>query len=129
MLASGPGCSPFNRADSVRMRISSSTVCSTYTRARRWRSTGSVTGPAALAASTRSSAVGPLPHSTPPLDSEMRSLPSVTLARRHPSLRSPTRLAAGSRASVKKTSLNVWPPVISVIGRISIPGASIGQMK
>ena len=90
---------------------------------------GRLIGPSALAASIRSSAVGPLPHSTPPVDSEMRSLPSVTLARRQPSLRSPTRLAAGIRTSVKNTSLNVCPPVISVIGRISMPGASIGQMK
>ena len=33
------------------------------------------------------------------------------------------------RTSVKNTSLNVGPPVISVIGRISMPGRSIGQMK
>ena len=36
--------------------------------------------------STRSWAVGPRPHSTPSPEREMRSLPSVTLARRHPSL-------------------------------------------
>ena len=33
------------------------------------------------------------------------------------------------RTSSKNTSLNVWPPVISMIGRISMPGRSIGQMK
>ena len=33
------------------------------------------------------------------------------------------------RTSVKNTSLNVCPPVISMIGRISMPGVSIGQMK
>ena len=33
------------------------------------------------------------------------------------------------RTSVRNTSLNVCPPVISMIGRISTPGASIGQMK
>ena len=33
------------------------------------------------------------------------------------------------RTSVKNTSLNVCPPVISVIGRISMPAAFIGQMK
>jgi hypothetical protein len=59
----------------------------------------------------------------------MRSLPSVILARRQPSLISPTTFAAGMRTSVKNTSLNVCPPVISVIGLISIPGAFIGQMK
>ena len=30
---------------------------------------------------------------------------------------------------MKNTSLNVCAPVISMIGRISMPGASIGQMK
>jgi hypothetical protein len=33
------------------------------------------------------------------------------------------------RTSVKKTSLNSFEPVISVMGRISMPGRSIGQMK
>ena len=67
MLASGPGCSPFSRAVSVRMRIRSSTrVLDVDLRRRAGAAPGSVIGPAALAASIRSSAVGPLPHSTPP---------------------------------------------------------------
>ena len=33
------------------------------------------------------------------------------------------------RASVKNTSLNAWAPVMSMIGRTSIPGVSMGQMK
>ena len=33
------------------------------------------------------------------------------------------------RTSVKNTSLKVCVPVISMIGRISMPGVSIGQMK
>ena len=33
------------------------------------------------------------------------------------------------RTSVKNTSLNMWTPVISWMGRISMPGVSIGQMK
>ena len=85
--------------------------------------------PRTRTASNISSAVGPLPHNTPPVDNETRSLPSVTLANRQPSSCSPTKLAAGIRTSVKKTSLKVLAPVISLIGRISIPGKSIGQMK
>ncbi len=88
-----------------------------------------MTAPRSAIDSISSSAVGPFPHSTPPVDSEMRSLPSVTLASRHPSLSSPTTFSAGMRTSVKKTSLKVCPPVISVIGRISMPGDFIGQMK
>ena len=33
------------------------------------------------------------------------------------------------RTSVKNTSLNMCTPVISTMGRISMPGVSIGQMK
>ena len=33
------------------------------------------------------------------------------------------------RTSVKKTSLKACSPVMSTSGRISIPGASIGQTK
>ena len=33
------------------------------------------------------------------------------------------------RTSVKNTSLNMCVPVISTIGRISMPGVCIGQMK
>jgi len=33
------------------------------------------------------------------------------------------------RTSSKKTSLNAWSPVISMSGRTSSPGASIGQTK
>ena len=62
-------------------------------------------------------------------DSDTRSLPSVTLASDQPSFSSPTRFSAGSRTSVRNTSLKVWAPVISTIGRISMPGTSIGQMK
>ena len=97
--------------------------------ASRWRITGSVMVPRRRTASNISKAVGPLPHNTPPVDNETRSLPKVTFAKRQPSSCSPTRLAAGRRTSVKKTSLNVLAPVISRIGRISIPGRSIGQMK
>ena len=53
----------------------------------------------------------------------------LTLASVHPSFSSPTRFSAGRRTSSKKTSLNVWAPVISMMGRISRPGVSIGQMK
>ena len=70
-----------------------------------------------------------MPHSAPPVDSDTRSLARVTLARAHPRFSSPTRLAAGMRTSSKNTSLNVWMPVMSTIGRISMPGRSMGQTK
>ena len=70
-----------------------------------------------------------MPHSAPPDDSDTRSLPRVTFARPHPRFTSPTRFSAGRRTSSKKTSLNVCEPVISMMGRISMPGASMGQTK
>ena len=33
------------------------------------------------------------------------------------------------RTSSKNTSLKAWAPVMSISGRISMPAASIGQMK
>ena len=39
------------------------------------------------------------------------------------------RFSAGTRTSVKNTSLNSASPVISRIGRTSMPGRSIGMMK
>ena len=65
---------------------------------------------------------GPMPHSAPPDDSDTRSLPRVTLASAQPRFSSPTRFSAGMRTSSKNTSLNWWAPVISMIGRISMPG-------
>ena len=97
--------------------------------ASRWRRIGSAQPPPARTTSSRSSAVGPIPHSAPPPDSDTRSLPSVTLASAQPWFTSPTRLPAGMRTSVKNTSLKSASPVISRIGRISMPGRSIGQMK
>ena len=79
--------------------------------------------------STRSPTVGPWPHSAPSPDSDTRSLPSVTLASAQPPLTSPTRLAAGRRTSSRNTSLKAWSPVMSTMGRMVTPGASIGQTK
>ena len=73
-------------------------------------------------ASTRSSAVGPIPHSAPSPTSETRSLPRVTLASSQPPCSGPTRWSAGIRTSLKKTSLKAWSPVMSMRGRISMPG-------
>ena len=78
---------------------------------------------------TRSSAVGPLPHSAPSPDSDTRSLPRVTFASSQPPFSAPTRWSAGMRTSVKKTSLNACSPVISTSARTSIPGERIGQTK
>ena len=46
-------------------------------------------------ASKSSSVVGPMPHSTPPSDSDTRSLASVTLASAHPSFSAPDAVVDG----------------------------------
>ncbi len=74
-------------------------------------------------------AVGPRPHSAPSPDSDTRSLPSVTFPSSQPRPSSPTRSVAGIRTSSKNTSLNACALVMSTIGRISMPGRSIGMMK
>jgi hypothetical protein len=58
-----------------------------------------------------------------------RSWASVVRAADQPSLSSPTTLSAGTRASVKKTSLNDEWPFIWRSGRTSTPLWSIGRMK
>ena len=58
-----------------------------------------------------------------------RSWASVVMAMRHPSPASPTRLAAGTRASVRNTSLNEAWPFIWRSGRTSTPGWCIGSTK
>ena len=73
--------------------------------------------------------MGPCPHKAPPDESDTRSLARVTLARLQPSPSSPTTFSAGRRTSSKKTSLNVWAPVISMMGRTVMPGRSIGHTK
>jgi hypothetical protein len=49
----------------------------------------------------------------------------VVIATRHPSPGSPTTLAAGTRASVKKTSAKPAWPSSWVIGRASTPSVDI----
>ena len=78
---------------------------------------------------TRSSAVGPIPHSAPSPDNDTRSLPKRDLGQRPPAVLRPDEWSAGMRTSVKNTSLKACSPVMSISGRISIPGASIGQTK
>jgi uncharacterized protein (TIGR03084 family) len=51
------------------------------------------------------------------------------LARRHPSFTSPTTQSEGMRTSSKKTWLKEWAPVMSMMGAVVSPGASMGQMK
>jgi hypothetical protein len=53
---------------------------------------------------------------------ETRSFMSVALATFHPSPAAPIRSASGTRASVRKTSLNSASPVIWRSGRTSTPG-------
>ena len=127
--ASGPGVRPARRALRVRSWLRRSTSASQYIAASRSRSTGSDTPPLPLTSSISLRAVGPRLQITPPEDSPTRSLASVTLARRQPSPSAPTRRLAGSRTSSKKTWLNEWAVVMSTMGCIDTPGASIGQMK
>ena len=127
--ASAPGWRPANTAETIRSRSTRKIRLSTHTSTRRSRSTADGAPPAERISATRSSAVGPIPHRAPSPDSETRSLPSVTLARSHPPCSGPMRWSAGMRTSVKKTSLNACSPVMSMSGRISIPGASIGHTK
>ena len=58
-----------------------------------------------------------------------RSKPRVVIATFQPLLTPPTTLAAGQRASVKKTSLNSADPSTWVIGRTSTPGWRIGTSR
>ena len=62
-----------------------------------------------------------------PEPTEARSDISVVRTARHPLPGSPTRLASGTRTSVRKTSLNSASPVICLSGRTSTPGVSIGS--
>jgi hypothetical protein len=123
MLASGRAARPSDAAVRVRRRMRSSSSCSMWSWASAGASAGRSTPPAArTGSSSRSSAVGPMPHSTPPGGQRHPLVAERHLGQRHPSFTSPTRFSAGMRTSVKNTSLNVCPPVISMIGRISMPG-------
>ncbi len=70
-----------------------------------------------------------MPQSTPPSDSDTRSLPRVTLASAHPSFSAPIRWSSGMITSVRNVSLKWLPPVISMIGRTSMPGLCMSTTK
>ena len=72
-----------------------------------------------------STAAAAAPAAPPPL----RSFRSVVLATAHPLPSPPIKFAAGTRTSVRNTSLNSARPVISRIGRISTPRWSTSTMK
>ncbi len=63
----------------------------------------------------------------PPAPRLERSWARVVLATAHPWLSPPTMAASGTRASVRKTSLNMAWPVISTSGRTSMPGWRMSQ--
>ncbi len=73
--------------------------------------------------------MGPMPHRAPPPERERRSLPKVSRASAQPRFSSPTRFSTGIRTSSRNTSLKSGTPVISTMGRTSIPERSMGQMK
>ena len=64
-----------------------------------------------------------------PAPSIVRSLASVVSATAHPSPSPPIWFSAGTRASDKNTSLKIERPVISRMGRTSMPGWSISMTK
>ena len=97
--ASAPGARPARTAETIRRRSTRRIWASIQTSTRRSRVDGSGAPPAPRIRSTRSSAVGPIPHSAPSPDSDTRSLPSVTLASSHPPCSGPTRWSAGMRTS------------------------------
>ena len=102
---------------------------SAWAPAARWRRIGSST-PTARTSSKHAADVGPIPHSTPPSDSDTRSLPSVTLARRQPVVLGPDALVAGHHARrSRNVSLKWLPPVISTMGRTSMPGLRMSTTK
>ncbi len=51
------------------------------------------------------------------------------MATRQPSFSSPTRFSTGMRTSSRNISLNSLTPVSVLIGRISMPGESIGMIS
>ena len=64
-----------------------------------------------------------------PAPSIVRSLASVVSATAHPPPTSPSTSSCSTRASVKKTSLKMARPVISRIGRTSMPGWCMSMTK
>ena len=61
--------------------------------------------------------------------SSPRSKASSWLATRHPSWTSPTTFSFAVRTSVKKTSLNSWVWAMLTMGRMSMPGWSMGASR
>ena len=124
---SGPGVPLLLRSAARRLRNPSTRVW-LYVRMRDCRITGSLVVPAALAVARSWSHDPPVRAAPPssPVSDLSRSNPSVVRATFHPSPSPPSRNESGILTSLKKTSLNEDPPLICRIGRISIPGASIG---
>ena len=85
--------------------------------------------PSARGVAARPASASNAPWDEPSDPVAKRSFISVVRATRHPSWRSPTRLAAGMRASSKNTSLKWASPVIWRSGRIVMPGVRRSTMK
>ncbi len=104
-----PGRAPGRAPSPTRSAAGSAAAPRTRCRARRasGATRGSASPPWARTMSSSVSAVGPRPHSAPSPESDTRSLPSVTFARRQPSFSSPTISSAGMRTPSRNTSLNI----------------------
>ena len=125
----GPGVRPALSSARVRMATSDRQVSRMRSRISCWRRAGSRSSPRLRAASIRRSVrsvdippVVPEPMAT-------RSYISMAVAMRQPLFRSPRRLSALMRTSVKNTSLKWVPPSIWWMGRTSTPSESMGTMN
>ena len=96
---------------------------------RSWRTFGSSSWPPSSAAFLSILKVGWLILPAPAVPMATRSYMSIAVAWFQPLFSSPSRWSAGTRTSVKNTSLKCEPPSIWWIGRTSTPGASIGRMN
>ena len=123
---STPGTSPASSLLSVRSPRKRRISTSEWTRASAWRTAGSPRRSRSRATASRRCSTAPRRSATS-VASSPRSKARSWLATCQPSFTAPTTWSAGVRASVKKTSLNSWPPAMFTIGRISMPGWSIGH--
>ena len=127
---SGPAGWPARRISEARRLTNPSTRKWLYALASSWRITGSLVTPMARAVAMIWRHEPPTRDPPPPPSPEWsRSKPSVVSATFQPSPTGPSRIESGTRTSLKNTSLNDDPPLICLMGRISMPGRSIGMMN
>ena len=120
-IAPGPTV-PRADCDTLRLVSAHSASSSAAHRPSSRRCAGSCTS-GARSAHSRNESTSSLTNAVP------RSYFNVTLVTRQPSFSAPTRLATGTRTSVRNTSANSELPSTVLSGRTSIPGRSIGRIN